>query len=197
MNDAMEPMNAADERAGADERALATAFARGDEGSLRAAYEQHSALVYRIARACLTVSADAEEVTQATFVSAWQGRSTFDPDRGTLGSWLVGIARRRTMDRLRIMQREQRDQNAAIHAIDGSYHDTTADNVIEQVVVADGLARLPEQQRRVLQLAFFDDLTHQQIASLIGVPLGTVKSHVRRGLAQLRSRWEVAGVHAE
>jgi len=197
VNDA-EPVDVTEDRVADDERALALAFARGDDGSLRAAYDRYSALVFRIARSALAVAADAEDVTQATFVSAWQARGTFDPDRGSLGHWLIGIVRRRTIDRLRVLQRERRDQDAVARALDGPDPGTAAvDTVIAQVVIADALAQLPEQQRQVLQLAFFDDLTHQQVASLTGLPLGTVKSHLRRGLAQLRQRWEVAGVHTD
>lgn len=181
------------------DRALAHAFAGGAEWTLRAMYDRYSALVHSIARTCLAVPADAEEVTQAVFVSAWQGRATFDPDRGTLTGWLVGITRRRVVDRLRILDRERRAREAAAGVAEPAEAPTlygAPDQVVDRIVVADGLARLPDNQRRVLELAFFDDLTHQQIANVTGLPLGTVKSHVRRGLEQLRRRWEVDGVRS-
>lgn len=198
MTDAEEMDTARDLQDEAD-RALAEAFAAGEDGSLRAAYDRYASLVHQIARSCLSVAADAEDVTQAVFVSAWQGRATFDPSRGSLGGWLVGITRRRVVDRLRALDRERRARDAAQGIADPGDAPTVlaaTDQVVERIVVADGLARLPDQQRRVLQLAFFDDLTHQQIANVTGLPLGTVKSHVRRGLAHLRRRWEVEGVHA-
>jgi len=179
------------------EAVLATAFADGADWALRAAYERYGGLIYRIARRNLSVPAEAEEVTQATFVSAWQGRATYDERRGTLCGWLVGIARRRVIDRLRALEREQRTMEAVAQVAEPAWLVAPvehADQVIDRLIVADALARLPEAQRRVLELAFYDDLTHQQIAGMTGLPLGTVKSHVRRGLAQLRRRWEADGV---
>lgn len=178
---------------------LASAFVEGADGSLRAVYDRFGAMVYGIARGVLRSATDAEEVTQATFVSAWQGRDTFDPTRGSLAGWLIGIARRRTADRLRTMERERKATDAAAQLVEQEPRRGTqpgpGDQVVDRIVVADGLAHLAEPQRRVLELAFFDDLTHRQIASVTGLPLGTVKSHVRRGLAQLRRRLEVDGVH--
>jgi RNA polymerase sigma-70 factor (ECF subfamily) len=174
---------------------LAVAFAAGTPDALRAAYDRYGRLVYRIARSCLPVSADAEDVTQATFVSAWQARNTFDPERGTLGGWLAAIARRRTVDRLRSLERQRRLDEAAagVESTTRPSSEPSVDEVVARMTVLDELSRLPEPQRRVLSLAFFDDLTHVQIATVTGLPLGTVKGHVRRGLAALRHRWEVDG----
>jgi len=182
------------------ERALAEAFAGGAEWTLRAAYDRYSALVHGIARSCLIATSDAEEVTQAVFVSAWQGRSTYDPDRGTLAGWLIGITRRRVVDKVRALERDRRAREAAVGMAEPADSPTVyaaADQVVDRIVVADGLAQLPDTRRRILELAFFDDLTHQQISNVTGLPLGTVKSHVRRGLEQLRRRWEVNGVRTD
>ncbi len=186
---------------GADsDAALAAAFSQGDDRILRAVYDRYGPLVYRIALGSLPTSGDAEEVTQATFVSAWQGRATYNHQTGPLGSWLVGIVRRRAIDRLRTIGRERLAEQAAASESAGLDARGEADrafgpeHVVDRLVIADELGRLPQAQRRVLELAFFDDLTHSQIAALTGMPLGTVKSNVRRGLMQLRRRWEVDGV---
>ena len=194
MTESAEPTEAEQVTGDGAELRLAAAFAEGADWALRAAYDRYGGLVYRIARRTLAGPLDAEDVTQTTFVSAWQARDTYDATRGSLGGWLVGIARRRIVDRLRVLEREQRSAEAAARMADPAQRAEYADQVIDRLVVADGLARLPDAQRRILELAFYDDLTHQQIAGVTGLPLGTVKSHVRRGLAQLRRRWEVDGV---
>lgn len=178
----------------AADAALALDFAEGAGDSLARAYARFADLVFRVALGHCLARADAEEVTQATFVSAWQGRDTFDPGRGTLGGWLAGIARRRSVDRLRALARDGRLDDAARRLVDDTGRPSEADQLLARLTVADELSRLSAPQRRVLELAFFDDLTHQQIAKVTGLPLGTVKSHVRRGLARLRHRAEVDGV---
>jgi RNA polymerase sigma factor (sigma-70 family) len=169
--------------------ALESRFAAGDPAALRHAYDRYARVVYAIALRRLCAHHDAEDVTQQVFVRAWRGRDTFDPARGALGAWLVGIARRQVADRLDGRVRDLRTADRAGRA-------TTAepapepDRVVDAVVVADELDKLTPQVRAVVRLAFFDDLTHQQIAAVTGLPLGTVKSHLRRGMDRLRRGWE-------
>jgi RNA polymerase sigma factor (sigma-70 family) len=176
------------------DRDLAERFRSGDESVLRELYDRYGGLVHQVGLACLASRPDAEDVTQATFVAAWRGRHTYDPARGTLAGWLLGIARRQTIDRLRGLRREQGVAAAVSRQAATTYPDELVpERVVDRIVVLDELRTLGEQQRRVVELAFFDDLTHVQIAALTGLPLGTVKSHLRRGLARLRTRWEVDG----
>lgn len=172
---------------------LAEQFRLGDDRVLRHAYDRYAAAVFHLAVRSLPTTADAEDATQATFVAAWLGRGTFDPDRGSLLGWLLAIARRQVIDRLRARAREDRVAESIRALPDPVSTHTHPDRVVDRLVVADGLAQLPPEQRRVLELAFYDDLTHQQIAALTEQPLGTVKSHIRRGMASLKRRWEVDG----
>ncbi|TQS45245.1 RNA polymerase sigma factor [Cryptosporangium phraense] len=169
---------------------LAARFAAGDEHALRAMYDRWGGLVYRLGRQTLPSPSDAEDLTQATFVAAWRGRATFDPERGRLAGWLIAIAKRQLVDRLRTLQREERVARVVEAVGPAEPAPPNPDRVLDRLVVADQLAQLTPEQRRVVQLAFFDDLTHTQIAALTGLPLGTVKSHLRRGVSQLRRTWE-------
>jgi RNA polymerase sigma-70 factor (ECF subfamily) len=157
---------------------------------LRDAYDRFGGLVYCLGVRCLPGAHEAEDMTQATFVAAWKGRSTFDPSRGSLAGWLLGIARRQAIDRLRRLDRE-RSIAERLDAVGPEPSSANPDHVVDQLVLADELTRLGDEQRRILELAFYDDLTHAQIASLTNLPLGTVKSHIRRGLRRLKERWEV------
>lgn len=173
---------------------LAERFRAGDEAALRSAYDRYGGAVFHLATRSLANRADAEDVTQTTFVAAWLGRETFDPERGGMLGWLLGIARRKVIDRLRSAAREMRAADTVRALPEPPEPDNSPERVLDRLVIADELARLPDEQRRTLELAFYDDLTHPQISAVTGLPLGTVKSHIRRGMANLRRRWEVDGV---
>jgi RNA polymerase sigma-70 factor (ECF subfamily) len=187
------PLIAQDAAADGDAE-IARRFRDGDEAVLREVYERHARVVYGLAVRALGRHHDAEDITQQVFVRAWRARSSFDAGRGSLGGWLVGITRRQIADRLAARAREREVADRAGTVGDPGPFPDVPDQVVDAVVVADEMNRLPDQQRTVVRLAFFDDLTHQQISALTGLPLGTVKSHLRRGLERLRRRWELDGV---
>jgi RNA polymerase sigma-70 factor (ECF subfamily) len=167
---------------------IAKGFAEGREDSLAAAYRRWSRLVYTLALRVLGDRDDAEDVTQQVFVSAWRGRQTFDPAAGTLGSWLTGIARHRIADRLEARSRDRRNAAAVGETMVSQPAAAADDQLVDRVMLADELDRIDEPRRTILRLAFYEDRTYPQIADHLDLPLGTVKSHARRGLLYLRDR---------
>ena len=172
---------------------VATRFRDGDDEALAAAYQRWSGLVHTSAVRATGNAADAADITQAVFVSAWRGRHGFDPAKGCLPGWLMSITRRRIADHWEERSRELRRVSAVAGASGEDEPEAPSDFVIDRVLLADELSRLGEPQHRIMELAFFQDLTHGQIASLLDLPLGTVKSHIRRSLDRLRTRLEVDG----
>ncbi|GAQ59850.1 sigma-70 family RNA polymerase sigma factor [Streptomyces scabiei] len=179
-----------------EQEELAAGFVAGDEGCLTAAYHRWGALVYTLARRSLGDAREAEDVRQSVFLAAWRGRAGYAPERGALGAWLVGITRRKIADAL-----TARTRQADLVAAAGTRmaeapvnRDTLPEAVLDRVLIGREFARIPAPQRRVLTLAFYDDLTQAQIAEVTGWPLGTVKSHARRGLQRLSRSLREEGV---
>lgn len=173
------------------ETSLVAALAAGDAEAIERMYQRWGRLVYTLALRSLGNAGDAEDVTQHVFVAAWQGRRTFDPSRARVATWLMGITRNKIVDEHKARARRQREMQALMEAL---YQDSVSwtDQIADSVAMADELDRLDETPRIIMRLAFYDQLTHAQIAENLGLPLGTVKSHIRRSLIRLRTRLEAA-----
>jgi RNA polymerase sigma-70 factor (ECF subfamily) len=185
--DAVDPASAQD-----PETALSTRFGEGDERALEEIYRRWSPVIYTLALRSLGDRSDAEDVTQRTFVSAWTSRASYDPAKARLSTWLVAIAKRRIADthetRARIRQLQGQLQRTAVP---DELAAASAADLGDTLLVASELERLEPDARTVVRMAFFDDLTHQEISARLDMPLGTVKSHIRRSLTRLRTRLEV------
>jgi RNA polymerase sigma-70 factor (ECF subfamily) len=179
-----------------DDQEVGRLFAAGDERALALAYERWAGQVHGMAVRAFGPGPDAEDVTQQTFVSAWTGRAGYRPDKGPLPGWLVGVARHKIADTWARREKQRRETEAAMSDAQGSTARVTAGvdtEVADRILVLDELDLLGQPQRGIIELAFFEDLTHAQIAARTGLPLGTVKSHIRRTLERLRTRLEVDG----
>lgn len=165
-------------------------FMTGDEGALAEIYTRWSPLVYSIALRSLGEVTEAEDVTQKVFVAAWTGRATYRPDRAKLPAWLVGITRNKVIDSHNARSKQSRIRSQIAVNIDPAAIPEPMD-VAERLIIAEEISRLDEVPQRVLRMAFYEDLTHMQIAERLQLPPGTVKSHIRRSLIKLKRRLEV------
>jgi RNA polymerase sigma-70 factor (ECF subfamily) len=173
-------------------QSLATRFVAGDETALEEVYDRWSALVHTYALRVLRDPHDAEEVTQQVFVAAWRSRHTLTPSPAALPAWLVGIARHKVAD-VRAARARDADRLAAVVSLPGARDDTLQaadDEVAERLVVRQAVEDLPDPRRTIMFLAFWEERSHAEIAEKVGLPLGTVKSHVRRGLMKLHQQLE-------
>lgn len=171
---------------------VASRLVGGDEGALEEIYDRWSSLVHTFALRALRDPHDAEDVTQQVFVASWRSRHTLTPSRSALPSWLIGIARHKIAD-MRAARSRDAARVAAVSAGPDALVTTleSADREIaNRLVVRQAVQELPEPRRTIVFLAFWEECSHAEIAATTGLPLGTVKSHVRRGLIQIHTQLE-------
>ena len=176
----------------ADLGALMARIARGDEPAFAELYDELAPTVYGIVLRVVRDPAQSEEVTQEVFVELWRQAARFDVARGGVRGWAVTIAHRRAVDRVRSEQ-SRRDRQRRDAAASAGATENPSDAVIDSLDRGRArlaLTELSDAQRRALELAYFDGLTHVEVAEQLGVPLGTAKTRIRDGLIRLRSLME-------
>lgn len=160
-----------------------SAFAAGDPRALERAYAEFSALIYSLCLRSVDATS-ASDIVQEVFIAAWRHHRRYEPAKGGLAPWLAGIARNKIIDHLRAADREAR----RIDRVRQNRPQTSGDieDLSLRLLLVDAIGTLPPRAASIISLAFFEQLTHVEIAARTGVPLGTVKSDIRRSLERIR-----------
>ena len=177
---------------GRGERRLTAGLRRGDPDTLEEIHRIYGGVVLGYLRGALRDPAGAEDVHQEVFLEVWRRGSAYDPKRGSLGTWIMLIARSRAIDQMRKRVPEPLDPQGPAGAALGDVEDpdVAPDLLIERWSMAVLVARLPEDQARILRMRFHEGLSQTEIAERTGIPLGTVKTYMVRGLRRLREMME-------
>jgi len=168
----------------ADDNALVFAIRSSDQTAMAVLYDRYSSIVYSVALRVLGDTAAAEDILQDVFMQLWRNPGAFDASRGNLGAWLAVITRNRSIDALR-KRRPESDFENVVLSVEPDLA-TEADRSRAAGKVRAALAAMPDNQRKALELAYFEGLTHTEIAAKTGEPLGTIKTRIRAGLLTLR-----------
>jgi RNA polymerase sigma-70 factor (ECF subfamily) len=175
---------------------LVTAVARYSEVALAEVYRRHGGAVYGLARRVLNNESEAQDVTQEVFLRLWNQPDRFDPGRGTLRAFLLAQSHARAVDAIRSLNarraREAKDaQRTATAEYDMSHE---AWDLALADKVSGALADLPKDERRAIELAYFDGRTYVEVAELLDTPEGTIKSRIRNGMRRMRATLVEAGI---
>ncbi len=175
--------------------ALLAAVAGGDEAAFAELYERFSAPLFSMVRQMTQDPIEAQDALSEGFIQIWRRAATFDVTRSSAFTWAVMLVRNKTIDRLRVRQRMAKVRDAVLRQItpqtDVDLTSQLAPHLREQALLVRQIVReLPEDHRAPLELSFFEGLTHEEIATRLETPLGTIKARIRRGLQKLRSAWK-------
>ena len=175
-------------RTKSDDQLRVERLARGDDSAMVEILADHAGTVHRISRSVLADAEVAEEVTQDVFLELWKRPDRFEPTRGSLRSYLVGVARNKAIDRLRSYYARQRMTEAVLRDshMSATQLGGSEDEVAQREVLFAGIRQLPQVQREALVLAYYGGRTYRQVAEELGVPEGTVKTRLRQALIGLR-----------
>ena len=177
---------------------LLTLVAHGDKDALEGFYNRYAHVVFSLARYMLKDAALAEEITQEVFLALWQKASTFNPQRGSPKGWLMSITHHRVIDHVRSAKRarESTDRVARdlfnLHALSQVHTEEEAHRNMDRQRVVKSLESLPEEQRKVILLAYFEGYSQSEIANALDQPLGTVKTRLRLAIQKLRAMYTEA-----
>jgi RNA polymerase sigma-70 factor (ECF subfamily) len=169
--------------------------ARGDEAAFARLYDATAARVHGLVLRVVRDPAQAEEVTQECFLEIWRTASRYDASRGSAISWLLTIAHRKGVDRVRSAEASTRRDTTYQRSTTDVAHDTTAETAtaaLEAKRVRSALGTLTELQREALELAYFGGYTHTEVATMLDLPVGTAKTRIRDALIRLRDTMGVA-----
>lgn len=164
---------------------------RGDEAAIALLYDRFGGLVYKAARQTMPSRAEADDAVQETFVRLWQTADRFDPQRARLVTWVMLIARRHLIDRLRRRgaRPEQLGLDPAMNILGPSVDEREPPGTVDVEVLRRRVQELPELQRTVIERTYLQGFTLREVSEQLNAPLGTVKSALSRGLARLRERF--------
>jgi RNA polymerase sigma-70 factor, ECF subfamily len=172
-----------------DDSALLTRIGQRDENAMEDLFRRYSGAVYSVALRVLHDSGQAEDVLQEVFLQLWRDPTVFVQQRGSLGGWLVVVARNRAIDLLRRRKPTDSVEDVVLASSVNVAEEAERNTIMQKVRQV--IAGLPQEQRNTLELAYFEGLSHTEIASRTGDPLGTVKTRIRQALISLRKAFPV------
>lgn len=181
-------LSSPDRQAMSSDLAAVTAMKAGDQGAMAELYDRYSSVVYAVALRVLGDTGAAEDVLQEVFLQLWRNPSAFDSARGSLVAWLAVITRNRAIDALRKRKPETDIEDVIVSAAPDLASD--ADRTRVAAKIRGVLSAMPPPQRNALEMAYFEGLTHSEIATKTGEPLGTIKTRIRAGLIALRKAFQ-------
>jgi RNA polymerase sigma-70 factor (ECF subfamily) len=171
-----------------DSRTILQKIASGDAAAVQECIDQYSNLVWSLARRFTPSAADAEDAVQDVFLDLWKSAGRFDPARSSETTFVAMVARRRLIDQLRRAESRPKLVGMPEHFDAPDEEHRRIEASVEAASAARALSALKPEQRRVLMLSIYEGMSHGEIVKATGIPLGTVKSHIRRGLAEIRAR---------